>query len=76
VEIAERMAIDPEAAVALALEAVEQRTLRSDFLLTSGDGKSVAVWELLAHPDVWHGRRFRPTALDALPHARPSSSCR
>jgi hypothetical protein len=58
-EIAQRMGIDPEAAVALAREAAEQRTLRSDFILTSDDGKPVAVRELLAHPDIWHRRRFR-----------------
>jgi hypothetical protein len=58
-EIAQRMAMDPEAAVALAFEAVEQRTLRSDFLLTSEDGQVVAVRELLAHPETWHGKRFR-----------------
>ena len=59
VEIAKRTDIDPEAAVALAFEAVEQRMLRSDFVLTSEDGEPVAVRELLAHPEVWHGRRFR-----------------
>lgn len=57
-QIAKVAGIAGDTAEAIALEAVEHRVLRSDFLLTSEDGARVAVRDLLADPDVWHGRRF------------------
>lgn len=57
--VATAMKLDERSAVVIAREAVEQRILRPDFLLITEDGESVPVSELLGHPDVWHGRRFR-----------------
>ncbi len=56
--IAEKRGITQDRAIAVAREAVEHRTLRPDFLLVAEDGESVPVGELLARPDLWHGRRF------------------
>lgn len=53
------LGIAEAAAVAAANEAAEHGILRPDFLLYPEKGAPVLVSELLAHPDVWHGRRFR-----------------
>lgn len=57
-QIAKVAGIAEDTAEAIALEAVEHRVIRSDFLLTSEEGARVAVRDLLTDPDVWHGRRF------------------
>lgn len=56
--IASTRGLDEGRAVAIAREAVEHLVLRPDFLLLTEDQEWIPVSELLAQPDVWHGRRF------------------
>jgi hypothetical protein len=56
--IAARAGVSEEVAAGIAKDAAEHRVLRPDFLLVTEAGTTVAVAELLASPEKWHGQRF------------------
>lgn len=57
--IAARRGLDENEGISVAEEAAENLILRPDFILTTEDGNTVSVADLLAQPDVWHAARFR-----------------